>query len=197
MRYLASYGADAQHESVSFSLALLAATQRLKVIAASLARMCGGHWPGCTAATAQATTGNRLALNVVSGSSASSISGPILRDPRLRKLSFTGSTPVGKHLLKDAADHVLRTSMELGGNAPLIVFEDADVDAAVEGAFAAKMRNMGEACTAANRFLVHEDVAEEFTQKFVAKLEALKPLRGTDPESTLGPIVDELSLIHI
>ena len=93
--------------------------------------------------------------------------------------------------MKDAADNVLRTSMELGGNAPLIVFEDADLDAAVEGAFAAKMRNMGEACTAANRFLVHEDVAEEFTQKFVAKLEALKPLRGTDPESTLGPIVDE------
>lgn len=106
-------------------------------------------------------------------------------------MSFTGSTPVGVRLMKDAADNVLRTSMELGGNAPLIVFEDADLDAAVEGAFAAKMRNMGEACTAANRFLVHEDVAEEFTQKFVAKLEALKPLRGTDPESTLGPIVDE------
>ena len=130
-------------------------------------------------------------LNVVAGSSASSISGPILQDRRLRKVSFTGSTPVGVRLMKDAADNVLRTSMELGGNAPLIVFEDADLDAAVEGAFAAKMRNMGEACTAANRFLVHEDVAEEFTQKFVAKLEALKPLRGTDPESTLGPIVDE------
>ena len=130
-------------------------------------------------------------LNVVAGSSASSISSPILQDRRLRKVSFTGSTPVGVRLMKDAADNVLRTSMELGGNAPLIVFEDADLDAAVEGAFAAKMRNMGEACTAANRFLVHEDVAEEFTQKFVAKLEALKPLRGTDPESTLGPIVDE------
>ena len=81
--------------------------------------------------------------------------------------------------------------MELGGNAPLIVFEDADVDAAVEGAFNAKMRNMGEACTAANRFLVHEDVAEEFTRKFVARLEALTPARGTDPESTLGPIIDD------
>ncbi|PNL17465.1 NAD-dependent succinate-semialdehyde dehydrogenase [Micrococcus sp. FDAARGOS_333] len=130
-------------------------------------------------------------LNVVSGSSASAISGPILEDPRLRKVSFTGSTPVGVKLMQDAAKNVLRTSMELGGNAPLIVFEDADLDAAVEGAFAAKMRNMGEACTAANRFLVHEDVAEEFTKKFVARLEALKPLRGTDPDSTLGPIVDE------
>ena len=130
-------------------------------------------------------------LNVVSGSSASAISGPIMQDPRLRKVSFTGSTPVGVKLMKDAADNVLRTSMELGGNAPLIVFEDADLDKAVDGAFAAKLRNMGEACTAANRFLVHESVVEEFTQRFVAKLEALKPLRGTDPESTLGPIVDE------
>lgn len=130
-------------------------------------------------------------LNVVAGSSASAISGPIMQDPRLRKVSFTGSTPVGVRLMKDAADNVLRTSMELGGNAPLIVFEDADLDKAVDGAFAAKMRNMGEACTAANRFLVHESVAEEFSKRFVAKLEALKPLRGTDPESTLGPIISE------
>ncbi|UBH24509.1 NAD-dependent succinate-semialdehyde dehydrogenase [Micrococcus porci] len=130
-------------------------------------------------------------LNVVSGSSASAISGPILEDPRLRKVSFTGSTPVGVRLMQDAAKNVLRSSMELGGNAPLIVFEDADMDKAVDGAFAAKLRNMGEACTAANRFLVHESVAEEFTRRFVERLEALKPLRGTDPESTLGPIVDE------
>ncbi|MBB4734630.1 succinate-semialdehyde dehydrogenase/glutarate-semialdehyde dehydrogenase [Micrococcus cohnii] len=130
-------------------------------------------------------------LNVVAGSSASSLSGPIMADERLRKISFTGSTAVGKKLMETAAGTVLRTSMELGGNAPLIVFEDADVDAAVEGAFNAKMRNMGEACTAANRFLVHEDVAEEFTRKFVARLEALTPARGTDPESTLGPIIDD------
>ena len=91
--------------------------------------------------------------------SASGISGPLLADPRLRKVSFTGSTPVGKRLMADAAQNVLRTSMELGGNAPFIVFEDADLDKAVEGAMAAKMRNMGEACTAANRFLVQESVA--------------------------------------
>ncbi|MDO5633859.1 MAG: NAD-dependent succinate-semialdehyde dehydrogenase [Micrococcus sp.] len=130
-------------------------------------------------------------LNVVASSSASSISGPIMQDPRLRKVSFTGSTPVGVRLMKDAADNVLRTSMELGGNAPFLVFEDADLDAAVEGAMGAKMRNMGEACTSANRFLVHESVAEEFTAKFAAAMEKLKPLRGTDPDSTLGPIVDE------
>lgn len=87
---------------------------------------------------------------MVASSSASGISGPLLKDSRLRKVSFTGSTPVGKRLMADAAQNVLRTSMELGGNAPFVVFEDADLDAAVEGAMAAKMRNMGEACTAAN-----------------------------------------------
>ncbi|ALD63193.1 NAD-dependent succinate-semialdehyde dehydrogenase [Glutamicibacter soli] len=130
-------------------------------------------------------------LNVVSGASASKISGPLMQDDRLRKVSFTGSTPVGKQLMKDAADKVLRTSMELGGNAPFIVFEDADLDAAVEGAMAAKMRNMGEACTAANRFLVHQDVAEEFTAKFAAAMKALKPGRGTEADSTVGPLVEE------
>ncbi|MEX3565088.1 NAD-dependent succinate-semialdehyde dehydrogenase [Micrococcus endophyticus] len=130
-------------------------------------------------------------LNVVAGSSASAISGPLMKDRRLRKVSFTGSTPVGVRLMKDAAENVLRTSMELGGNAPFIVFEDADLDAAVEGAMAAKLRNMGEACTAANRFLVHESVADEFTKKFAAAMEKLKPVRGTEPDSTLGPIVDE------
>ncbi|MGO1182839.1 MAG: NAD-dependent succinate-semialdehyde dehydrogenase [Micrococcaceae bacterium] len=129
-------------------------------------------------------------LNVVSGTSASSISGPLMKDRRLRKVSFTGSTPVGVRLMKDAAENVLRTSMELGGNAPFLVFEDADLDAAVQGAMAAKMRNMGEACTAANRFLVHESVAEEFTQKFADAMKTLKPLRGTEPESTVGPIID-------
>ncbi|MDO5743022.1 MAG: NAD-dependent succinate-semialdehyde dehydrogenase [Micrococcaceae bacterium] len=129
-------------------------------------------------------------LNVVSSASASKISGPLMQDDRLRKVSFTGSTAVGKMLMKDAADKVLRTSMELGGNAPFLVFEDADLDAAVEGAMAAKMRNMGEACTAANRFLVHESVAEEFTTKFAAAMGALKTGRGTDPETNVGPLID-------
>ena len=122
-------------------------------------------------------------LNVVSSSSAAGISAPLLKDSRLRKISFTGSTPVGKRLMADAAQNVLRTSMELGGNAPFIVFEDADLDKAVEGAMAAKMRNMGEACTAANRFLVQEPVAQEFTRKFAAAMGALTTGRGTDPGS--------------
>ncbi|MFL0563391.1 NAD-dependent succinate-semialdehyde dehydrogenase [Kocuria rhizophila] len=133
-------------------------------------------------------------LNVVSSKSASNVSDPIMADPRLRKVSFTGSTPVGKQLMKTATDHVLRTSMELGGNGPFIVFEDADLDKAVEGAMAAKMRNMGEACTAANRFLVHESVAEEFSQKFAAKLKALKPGNGLEEDSTVGPMVEKKAL---
>lgn len=129
-------------------------------------------------------------LNVVSSASASKISGPLMADSRLRKVSFTGSTAVGKMLMKDATENVLRTSMELGGNAPFLVFEDANIDAAVEGAMAAKMRNMGEACTAANRFLVHESVAEEFTAKFAAAMGALKTGRGTDATSNVGPLID-------
>ncbi|GAB4099075.1 NAD-dependent succinate-semialdehyde dehydrogenase [Sinomonas halotolerans] len=129
-------------------------------------------------------------VNVVSSSSASGISGPLMKDSRLRKVSFTGSTPVGRRLLADAAQNVLRTSMELGGNAPFIVFEDADLDKAVEGAMAAKMRNMGEACTAANRFLVQESVAAEFTAKFAAAMGALTLGRGTEPESKVGPLID-------
>jgi succinate-semialdehyde dehydrogenase/glutarate-semialdehyde dehydrogenase len=129
-------------------------------------------------------------LNVVSSSSASSISGPLMKDSRLRKVSFTGSTPVGRRLLADASQNVLRTSMELGGNAPFIVFEDADLDKAVAGAMAAKMRNMGEACTAANRFLVQESVAEEFTAKFAAAMADLTPGRGTEPSTTVGPLID-------
>ncbi|SFV23768.1 NAD-dependent succinate-semialdehyde dehydrogenase [Micrococcus terreus] len=129
-------------------------------------------------------------LNVVAGSSASAISGPLMKDRRLRKVSFTGSTPVGRRLMADAAENVLRTSMELGGNAPFLVFEDAELDAAVEGALAAKMRNMGEACTAANRFLVHESVAEEFTAKFAEAMKAQKPARGTEPDATVGPLID-------
>lgn len=129
-------------------------------------------------------------LNVVSGSSASAISGPLMKDRRLRKVSFTGSTPVGRRLLADASENVLRTSMELGGNAPFIVFDDADMDAAVQGAMDSKMRNMGEACTATNRILVHEDVAEEFNTKFAEAMRARKVGRGTEADTTVGPIID-------
>ncbi|MDK4232552.1 NAD-dependent succinate-semialdehyde dehydrogenase [Corynebacterium accolens] len=133
-------------------------------------------------------------LNVVSGKSASAISEPLLADVRLRKLSFTGSTPVGRTLLKGAADNVLRTSMELGGNAPFIVFEDADIDQAVKGAMGAKMRNIGEACTAANRFLVHESVAEEFSEKLVAEFKKLKLGNGMDEGVTCGPLIEPKAL---
>ncbi len=136
-------------------------------------------------------------LNVVSGKSASAISEPLMADSRLRKVSFTGSTPVGKTLLKAAADNVLRTSMELGGNAPFIVFEDADLDAAVEGAMGAKMRNIGEACTAANRFIVHESVADEFAKKFAAKIGELKLGNGLDEGVTCGPLVEKKALENV
>jgi succinate-semialdehyde dehydrogenase/glutarate-semialdehyde dehydrogenase len=129
-------------------------------------------------------------LNVVSSKSASAISEPIMADPRLRKVSFTGSTPVGKQLMKLATDNVLRTSMELGGNGPLIVFEDADVDKAVAGAMAAKMRNMGEACTAANRLLVHESVVDEFVTKLAEKMSALTVGNGVDEGVNVGPLVE-------
>ncbi|WP_018296721.1 NAD-dependent succinate-semialdehyde dehydrogenase [Corynebacterium lubricantis] len=133
-------------------------------------------------------------LNVVSGKSASAISNPLMDDNRLRKVSFTGSTPVGQQLLKKAADKVLRTSMELGGNAPFIVFDDADLDLAVEGAMGAKMRNIGEACTAANRFLVHESVAEEFSRRFAARLEEQVVGNGMDDGVTVGPLVEQKAL---
>lgn len=136
-------------------------------------------------------------LNVVTGKSASAISGPVMSDSRLRKVSFTGSTSVGKTLLKQAADNVLRTSMELGGNAPFLVFEDADLDQAVDGLMAAKMRNMGEACTAANRVLVHEDVAEEFTQKAAAKLKEFTVGNGLDESVTCGPLIEESAVENL
>ncbi|HOA89342.1 MAG TPA: NAD-dependent succinate-semialdehyde dehydrogenase [Propioniciclava tarda] len=129
-------------------------------------------------------------LNVLPGSDAAAISSTLMADPRLRKVSFTGSTPVGKSLLKLAADNVLRTSMELGGNAPFLVFADADLDAAVEGAIAAKMRNIGEACTAANRFLVEESVAQEFGSKLAARLGALVVGDGTADGTQVGPLVE-------
>ncbi|WP_137723350.1 NAD-dependent succinate-semialdehyde dehydrogenase [Prescottella subtropica] len=130
-------------------------------------------------------------VNVVPTTSAGAVTAPLLRDPRLRKLSFTGSTGVGKRLLAQAAEGVLRTSMELGGNAPFLVFEDADIDAALDGAMIAKVRNIGQACTAANRFLVHESVAEEFTAGLTARFTALRLGPGAADGTDVGPLVDE------
>ncbi|WP_308562453.1 NAD-dependent succinate-semialdehyde dehydrogenase [uncultured Rothia sp.] len=128
-------------------------------------------------------------LNVVTTSRTGEVVSALMADERLRKVSFTGSTPVGRTLLAQASQNVLRTSMELGGNAPFIVFEDADIPAAVEGAYAAKMRNMGEACTAANRFIVHEDIAEEFTRAFVERMEATVVGDGTGDGTDCGPLI--------
>ena len=132
-------------------------------------------------------------VNVIQTTKAGEVTGPIIKDSRLRKLSFTGSTPVGKMLMREAADQVLKTSMELGGNAPFLVFEDADLDKAVEGAMLAKLRNMGEACTAANRFLVHESVADEFASRLSAKMASLKVDRGVNDGTNIGPLIDEKS----
>ena len=130
-------------------------------------------------------------LNVVPTTAAGAVSGPVLADQRLRKLSFTGSTPVGKRLLAQASENVLRTSMELGGNAPFVVFDDADLDAAVAGAVLAKFRNVGEACTAANRFVVHEDVADEFAARLTEQVAVMPVGRGTEPGVRIGPLIDE------
>lgn len=130
-------------------------------------------------------------VNMVPTSRPAELVAPLLKDPRLRKVSFTGSTEVGRILLRGAADNVLRSSMELGGNAPFLVFADADLDAAVEGAVVAKMRNAGEACTAANRFLVQAQVAAEFAERLAGRMGALRMGRGTDPETHLGPLINE------
>lgn len=130
-------------------------------------------------------------LNVVPSRDAEALSGPIIADRRLRKLTFTGSTPVGSALLKQAADNVLKTSMELGGNAPLLVFDDADLDEAVAAAMQAKFRNVGEACTAANRFFVQEGIADAFTAALSAKVEELRIGRGTEDGTTIGPLIDD------
>ena len=129
-------------------------------------------------------------LSVLVSKSAGEVSKPILEDSRLRKLSFTGSTEVGRALIEQSATGVLRVSMELGGNAPFLVFDDADVDDAVEGAVIAKMRNIGEACTAANRFHVHESLQEEFTEKLAAKLAGMPVGRGTEDGVKVGPLID-------
>jgi succinate-semialdehyde dehydrogenase / glutarate-semialdehyde dehydrogenase len=130
-------------------------------------------------------------LNVITARSAGEVIAPLLADPRTRKLSFTGSTEVGRTLIEQSAKQILRVSMELGGNAPFLVFEDADLDAAVDGALVAKMRNVGEACTAANRFHVHESLAEEFSRRLAERMGALKVGRGTEPGVDVGPLIDE------
>jgi succinate-semialdehyde dehydrogenase/glutarate-semialdehyde dehydrogenase len=130
-------------------------------------------------------------LNLVTTSSAGATTAPIIADPRARKLSFTGSTAVGKSLMAAASEQLLRVSMELGGNAPFLVFGDADLDAAVEGAVLAKMRNIGEACTAANRFLVHESVADAFAQRMAERLGSMKVGRGTEDDVQVGPLIDD------
>jgi len=129
-------------------------------------------------------------LNVVTTTSTGAVMEPLIRDPRLRKLTFTGSTPVGRSLVEQSAQGLLRVSMELGGNAPFLVFEDADLDKAVDGAMLAKMRNIGEACTAANRFLVHESVAAEFTARLTDRMAALRIGRGTEDGVDVGPLID-------
>jgi succinate-semialdehyde dehydrogenase/glutarate-semialdehyde dehydrogenase len=129
-------------------------------------------------------------LNVITSSSAASVVEPLMRDARLRKVSFTGSTAVGRLLVRQSADRLLRTSMELGGNAPFLVFDDADLESAVDGALLAKMRNGGEACTAANRMLVHRSLAEPFAERLAARMAALVVGRGTRPGVDVGPLID-------
>jgi succinate-semialdehyde dehydrogenase/glutarate-semialdehyde dehydrogenase len=129
-------------------------------------------------------------VNVITTARTGDVIEPIIRDQRLRKLTFTGSTEVGRKLVEQSAEQLLRVSMELGGNAPFLVFEDADLDKAVDGAMLAKMRNIGEACTAANRFLVHESVAEEFSSRFAARLAGMTVGRGTEDGVNVGPLID-------
>ena len=143
-------------------------------------------WLGAVLAEAGLPDG---VLNIVTTKSTGEVMEPIIRDARLRKLTFTGSTEVGRSLVEQSAEGLLRVSMELGGNAPFLVFDDADIDKAVEGAMLAKMRNIGEACTAANRFIVHESVAEEFAGKLTEKMAALTVGRGTDGHD-VGPLVE-------
>ncbi|MEY2535309.1 MAG: succinate-semialdehyde dehydrogenase / glutarate-semialdehyde dehydrogenase [bacterium] len=130
-------------------------------------------------------------LNVITAKSSGRTMEPIIKDPRARKLSFTGSTEVGRELIRQSADQILRVSMELGGNAPFLIFDDADLDAAVEGALIAKMRNVGEACTAANRFHVAGSVADDFAERLAARIGEMKVGRGTEPGVKVGPLIDD------
>ena len=132
-------------------------------------------------------------LNVLTTTTSGELMEPLIRDGRARKLSFTGSTAVGRRLLEQCADQVLRTSMELGGNAPFIVFDDADLDAAVDGAMLAKMRNIGEACTAANRFYAQAGVAEEFSRRLAERMGALRIGSGLDDDVEVGPLIDAVA----
>lgn len=129
-------------------------------------------------------------VNVITTHTSGKVSGPIIADPRLRKLSFTGSTEVGRKLLEQAATNILRTSMELGGNAPFLIFDDADLGAAVDGAMIAKFRNIGQACTAANRFIVHEAIADEFAARVTERVQAFKVGRGTEEGVQIGPLIN-------
>jgi succinate-semialdehyde dehydrogenase/glutarate-semialdehyde dehydrogenase len=130
-------------------------------------------------------------VNVITTSTSGKVSAPIIADPRLRKLSFTGSTEVGRKLLQQAAEGILRTSMELGGNAPFLIFDDADLGAAVDGAMLAKFRNIGQACTAANRFIVHEAVADDFAARVTERVQAFKVGRGTEEGVQIGPLIND------
>jgi succinate-semialdehyde dehydrogenase/glutarate-semialdehyde dehydrogenase len=130
-------------------------------------------------------------VNVITTSTSGKVSAPIIADPRLRKLSFTGSTEVGRKLYEQAAGNILRISMELGGNAPFLIFDDADLGAAVEGAMLAKFRNIGQACTAANRFIVHEAVADEFAARVTERVQAFKVGRGTEDGVGIGPLIND------
>jgi len=130
-------------------------------------------------------------LNVITTSTSSETSAPIIADSRLRKITFTGSTSVGVRLIEQSAKQVLRTSMELGGNAPFLVFEDADLDAAVDGAMLAKLRNIGQACTAANRFIVHDSLADEFANRMAKRMEEMPLGRGVNPDTKIGPVINE------
>src|SRR3954462_1075180 len=130
-------------------------------------------------------------LNIVTASSSGSIMEPLIKDPRARKLTFTGSTEVGRTLIEQSAERVLKVSMELGGTAPFLVVDDADVDDAVEGALIAKMRNIGEACTAANRFHVGDKIADEFASKLADRMGQMKVGRGTEEDTDVGPLIDD------
>ena len=136
-------------------------------------------------------------INVIPTTRSGPVTGPLFDDQRLRKLSFTGSTEVGRTLLRQAANGVLRTSMELGGNAPFVVFDDADVEAAVTGAFNAKLRNGGQACTSANRLYVQAGIAEEFTARLAERVGAMRVGPGVDPGTQLGPVIDATALERI
>ncbi|WP_144672892.1 NAD-dependent succinate-semialdehyde dehydrogenase [Arthrobacter sp. U41] len=133
-------------------------------------------------------------VNIITTSKTSDVMTPILADPRVRKLSFTGSTSVGRHLLRQAADNVLKCSMELGGNAPFLVFDDADLDLALDGAMIAKMRNGGQACTAANRIYVQRGIHDEFARRLAERMGAMRVGPGTDADTEVGPLVDEASV---